>query len=415
MSFSPSPRRVVAAGSVTLAAAVALVMPAPAQAATPFAYGGSAYGSTVKVGTVANSGKTSYVPLCTTVTGKVGTNNTAALDLDQVGHIGAVTSRVSSNKTRTGVYSSTTTKTAGASLLDGLVQASTITTTAKVSHNSSGYHKTGSSVLVGLRVAGIPVSAKPGKNTVIPVPGVATVRLNTQSTYSGGGYQSLNVTALRIDLLNGNPLGLPAGVVVVGYSNANLHSPTHRLPYGSAYGTKVDVGGVLKSGATASVVLPCGGSSTTKTNNVASAALGSALHVSAVRSTAKSTDSSTKTVAATTNKVAGIDLLGGVVHIDAVEAKATTTRTGSKISSRSSAGTSVVGLSINGVSRKVSTRENTHIDIAGVGTLYLHRAIRTSTGVQVYAVQLRLGSAQAGLGAGAVLTVGAARAGVLAR
>jgi hypothetical protein len=415
MSFAFSRRRLTAAGSATLAVTAALVMPAAAQAATPFAYGGSAYGSIVKVGDLAETGKSSYVPMCTTVSGRVGTNHAAGLDVDQIGHLGAVTSRVSSNKTRTGVYSATTTTTAGATLLGGLVEAASITTTAKVSHNSSGYHKTGSTVLVGLRVAGVPVSVEPGKNTVVAVPGVGTVTMNSQSAYAGGGYQSLTVAALRVNLLSGNRLGLPAGTAVIGYANASLHSPTHRLPYGSAYGTKVDLRGVLKSEPTASVALPCGGSSTTRTNSVASAALGSALHVRAVRSTAKSTDTSTKTVAATTNKVAGIDLLGGVVHVDAVEARATTTRRGGRISSRSSAGTSVVGLSINGVARRVSTSENTHIDIAGVGTLYLHRAVRTSTGVQVYAVQLRLDSAQAGLEAGTVLTVGAARAGVLAR
>lgn len=415
MSFSPARRTMVAAGSLTLAAAVTLAMPAPAQAAAYSAYGGSAYGSTVKVGSIANSGKTSYVPLCTTYSGKVGTNNTAALDLPQLGHIGAVTTRVSSNKTRTGVYSATTTKTAATSLLGGLVKASAITTSANVSHNSTGYHTSGSSVLVDLRIAGVPVAVRPGRNTVVPIPGVATVTLNGQSGSSSGGYRSQNVTALRIDLLNGNPLGLPAGVVVVGHSNANLHSPTHRRPYGSAYGTKVDVAGVLKSGATASVVLPCGGSSTTRTNNVVSGSLGSALHVRAVRSTAKSSDSSKQTVAATTNKVAGIDLLGGTVHIDAVEAKATTTRKGSKITSRSSAGTKVVGLTINGVKRSVSTKENTRISILGVGTLYLHRAVRTSTSVQVYAVQLKLLTAQSGLESGAVITVGSAKAGVSAR
>ena len=359
---------------------------------------------------------TSYVTLCTTKSGVVRTSNTAAETLPGVGSIGAATTRVSSRKSGSTVSTTTTAKTATTSLLGGLVQADAITSTAKVSHSSKGYTRTGSSVFTNLTINGLPVSAKPAKNTTITIPGIATVLLNSQGSSTSSGSHALRVTALRVNLLDGSPLLLPAGRVVVATAAANLHSPTHRRPYGSAYGTKVDLLGVVKSGATAAVYLPCGGSSgVLRKNNVASASLGTALRVGAVKSAAKSTDSAKATVATTNNQVAGVRLLDDKITIDAVTTRASTTRKGSKVTSRSSAGTRVVGLKILGVSRSVSTKENTKISIAGIGTLYLHRAVRTSTGLHVYGVQLTLSTNQSGLLAGSTITVGSAQAGVAAR
>lgn len=414
MSHHPTRRALLAAGSAAVTAALAVTVPAPALAAAPIAFGGSAYGSTARVGSTANSGKTSYVTLCTTRTGKTGTNRTAAVTLPGVGVVGAATTTVSSRKSTHSVYSSTTTRTAGTSLLSGLIQASVLTSTARVTRTSKGYATTGSTVVTGLRVAGVPVSTRPRANSTITLPGIATVRLNSQSGTTSGGVHSKNVVAMRVTLLEGNPLDLPVGTIVVGSANANLHTPTHRRPYGSAYGSYVNLAGVVKSGQTASVVLPCGGTSKTRTNTVASVHLGSALDVGAVHSSGVSSDTRKRTVARTTTRVAGANLLGDVVHVDAVTAKATTTRTGSTLT-RSSAGTSIVGLRINGVRRSVSSAENQQIGIAGVGTLYLRRAVRSGTSLQVYAVQLKLNTAVSGLDAGTTLTLGSAKAGVSAR
>ncbi|WP_375425894.1 choice-of-anchor P family protein [uncultured Friedmanniella sp.] len=414
MSFSPTQRRLAAAGSLALAATVALATPAPAQAAGSRAYSGSAYGSTAKVGSLVNSGKTSSVGLCTTTAPKSASNNTAKIVLPGVGRIGAATTKVTTSKS-SGQLTTSTTTTGSTSLVGDLVQASAITSTAKVKYSSAGYTRAASTVFTNLRVAGTSVTARPGVDTIISIPDVATVRINGQSTSTTNGAHSITVTGLRITLLAGNRLGLPTGDIVVGVATSDLRDPVHRLASGAAYGTLVNVAGVVKSGATAAVGQPCAGSNgVTLTNSVDSTTLGSALHVGAVRSATKSTDTSAKTLSVATNTVAGIDLLDGVVTIDAVEAKAATTAKGTSTPSSSSSGTKVVGLKVNGVSRTVSTAENTSINIAGVGTLYLHRALRTSTGIQVYAVQLKLSTASQGLGVGTVITVGSAKTGVAA-
>ena len=104
-------------------------------------------------------------------------------------------------------------------------------------------------------------------------------------------------------------------------------------------------------------------------------------------------------------------MLGGVVTADAVTAKSSTTRKGTSVY-RSSVGTSIADLRINGNPVTIAVNANTRINIAGVGTLYLRRSIWSDTGLQVYALQLELSTTQGGLPAGAVITAGAAQSGV---
>jgi len=403
--------------STALASTLTLALPDLAEAATHTSFGGSVYGSTVKVGTLASSGKTSYVPMCTSKSDYTRAANAAGLNLPGIASVGAVQTRVRSSRTSTGISSTSTTSTGATSLLGSVVSAKAITTTARSHKSTKGvYSVSGSSVFVGLRVGGRSVTATPSKNTDITVPGIATVRLNAQSTSTKYGAHRQNVTALKVTLLSGNKLGLPVGTIVVGSASATLAPPVHHRAYGYGYGSRLTVGkgSTLSSGATSAVHIPCGGSNgVTLSNNTAAVNLASALRAGATKTTAKSTDTATSTVASTSATTAGANLLGGVVTMDAVTAKASTTRKGSALT-RSTTGTSVVGLKVNGRSVRVSTAENTKVDILGVGTLTLRKAVRSTNGVTVYAAQLVLGSARGGLAAGTVLNVGVAQAGVVA-
>ncbi|SDS37695.1 hypothetical protein SAMN04488543_1615 [Friedmanniella luteola] len=406
------PRRLGAAALA--AAAVTLTTALPAQAATFNAFGGSAYASTAKVGTLVNSDKTSYVPLCTLKAPTSATDNTAKLSLGLVGSVGAATTKVSSAKTTSTKTSLTTTKVATTSLLTGLVQARAITSTATVKRTSTGYTRSGASVFSGLKIGGRTITATPKPNTKVELPGVATVLLNAQSSsYSSGGHNAAT-TALKVTLLPGNRLGLPVGTVVVGVSNASLHTTTHARPYGTAFGTQLDAAGIVGSGRTAAVHLPCGGTSgKSRTNGVASVHVPGLLEVGAVKSTGRSTDTSTSTVAATTAALARVDLLNGVVTLDSVDVTATATRKGKAVVT-SSSGTEVAGLKINGRAVSVSGKENTKINIAGVGTLHLRRVVKSAISTTVYGAQLVLSTDKAGLKKGTTLTVGYAKAGVSA-
>ncbi len=187
---------------------------------------------------------------------------------------------------------------------------------ATVTLNTSGYTQKGETTFVGLKVGGVAVpDLTPAPNTEIPLLGLGKLILNQQGTLNQFGLHSQGVNGLRLILEpRRTPAGLPAGELVISYALASLHSPTFRRAYGSAYATKVQVGDVVQSGASAAVNLPCGGSSgVTRTNNLAGANVPGVLTGGAAVTTAKSTDSSTSTNATTTARITNVNLLGGVV------------------------------------------------------------------------------------------------------
>jgi hypothetical protein len=81
---------------------------------------------------------------------------------------------------------------------------------------------------------------------------------------------------------------------------------------------------------------------------------------------------------------------------------------------RTSNGTTITGLTINGRPISVSTKENTRIDIAGIGTLWFKKTVRSGTQIQVSGIRLEVLVAQTGVKAGSVITIGQANAGVAA-
>lgn len=417
MSSRSFPRIATATLSLTLVAGVAATLPAAAATPPTFvAAGGSGYASSVAVGSVAKSGKTAYQTMCTTSSTYNQTNDTAKLDLGlTLGYIGAASTTTTSTSPSAARTATVSTDTAATRLLTGLISADTITSGATVKKGSSSYVKTGGSVFVGLKIAGLPITAKPAPNTTISIPGVATVLLNGQSTLTQYGDTRLNVTAMKVTLLSGNTLGLPAGTIVIGSSTATLHNPTYNRAYGSAYGTQIDVGGVVKSGPTAAVNLPCGGTAgSTMVNNLVSVSVPGVLSVGTLVDKGTSTDTSTQTAVVTQSTTGAVNVLDGVITADAITTKASAARTSSGLT-LGSTGTQLVNLKINGKLVTATVEENTGIDIAGVGTLTLRKTVRNSSSIQVYALQLKLNTATAGLLSGTTITVGAAKAGVIAR
>ncbi len=408
-------RGLAAISSLAIAGTIAIALPTTADAAASRAYGGSAYGSSGKLGNVINLGRTANQPFCTTASNVSRSNNTGAVTLAGLGTIGAQVTKTQSVKSGTTQSSITTSKTAGVNLLSGAVVFTAIEAKATVTLNSSGYTQSGKTTFVGLKIGGITVpDVTPSPNTEIPLLGFGKVILNQQGTLNQFGLHSQGVNGLRLIISNpANPAGLPTGEIVISYALASLHSPAFRRAYGVAYATKIQVGDVIQSGASAAVNLPCGGSSgVTRTNNLAGVNLPGILTVGAGTTTAKSTDSAASTNARTTATIGAVNLLSGVVTADAIKAVSSTTKQGSTYT-RSSAGTSIVDLRINGNPVTINLGPNTTIPIAGVGNLYVRRSTWSSTGLDVIALQLVLGSPQGSLPAGAVLTVGYAQSGVV--
>lgn len=407
-----APAAACAAGVV--AAVVAAGSPAAAAAVTTHsAMGGQAFGSTVRLGSLARSGKTAYVPLCTTKQGTSRKDHTAGLSLPGVGKIGAVTTSMTTAPRGAAPRTTAMTHTAATNLFAGAIHANAIGTKAQAARSGSTTKLTGGSTFVGLRIAGHAVP-NPVPNRTFTLPGIGSVVVNQQTRSRKFGDAKITITALHVTIGAHNTSGLPAGQLIIGRSIAALHRPTHRQVTGVAYGSEVRVGKVVKSGRTAPVYLPCGGSNgaTLTRNATAGVLLPSVLRTGEVASHARSFDTARRTGATLRSHIARISLFGGALRLRAINARATAVRRSDGTLVRSSQDTSVGNLLVNGTNHPLSNKPNTKYRLPGFGTLWLHRVIRTKNGLRVYAAQLVLGRTINGLQKGAVITLGAAQAGV---
>ena len=340
----------VALGATACAAVVSAV-PAAAAATGHSVYAGRAYGSYVRLGTTVTSGATADVPLCTTTSGVSTSDKTAATTVPGVGNIGAVTTNVRSASSGSTVESIGSSSTAGMSLLGGLITAGTVTTQATISYSTAkSYVRTGTVSLAGLKIDGKAIAAHPTVDQTIPLANVGTVVLNHQvAGYSLGGH-SQSVTALQVTVAANNTMGLPSGTIIVGHASATLHYPIRDLPWGSASATSLAAGSVVKSGPTAPVTIPCGGTDgTTITYNTAGVTWPGVLTTGATTSSARSAESSYDTLASERDTISNVDIFDGVVTATAVTTQANAYRLASNSAfSDSTTGTKIAGLKING-------------------------------------------------------------------
>ena len=410
--------RTAAAVAVTAAAAtvaVALAGPAGATTATSaehFAYGGNAYGSHVALGDLANVGKTAYTPMCTTDAGARHLNKTAKVDLGAVGYVGAVTSKMVSKHNGSTSSSNASTHTATTKLLTGMIRLNAVTTAATVSHTGSKYGMTGSSTFLGLRIAGKSFPASPKANSSYSLPGLGSLTLNEQRFGRRKGIPTATVIALDLKLGSSNTLGLPTGRIVIGQSTATLLQ-THRVPTGAAWATSISVSSVAGSGRTAAAYTGCGGTASkgNSTNDLLGVTLPNGVATLGVaKSTVHTHDTAAKTSSVSRNRIAGANLLNGMIKVKALSTQANATADAKGHRTRSATGTSVLGLVVNGQAMAAPPLGQQQ-SIPGLGTLtfgYSHKT--TNGGIVVYGLRLVLGSTQGNVPAGAVITIGAARA-----
>ena len=183
---------------------------------TGHSIGGEAYGTSVHaaVGTLVDvrSDPTApiFVPLHGTNGGPPVTSSTAAVNLNPVLKIGAITDTAEGVNTTARGEAHTTSTIASINLLNGLIKAGAITSSATANApTGSPTTVSGSSQLVNLVIAGHPISINTAPNTVITIPNIATITINQQLATPF----SITVRALDITLLNPQS-NLPAGAEI---------------------------------------------------------------------------------------------------------------------------------------------------------------------------------------------------------
>jgi hypothetical protein len=400
---------------LAVAAVTGMVTMAGCSPVTPpqYQYGAQAFGSRAVVAGTVTSGPSFLTQLgCTTQAPKASANNGAGSNLSALGTVGAIKGRTSSAAGKT-ISSTGVEDVSNVNLLGGQVTADAIHITSNTSRDAKGFHTAGKMTFVDLKVAGTPVRGDLPPNTAIALPGIGSVTLNEQHKSTAVNSAGLKVTALHIRTNASNVSGgLPLSAdVVVGQASSGLTGAVIGRLGGLAYGTNLNIATLIGSGMSAPAYVPCGGTQgRLLTNATTGITVPDVATLGAVTDTARGTLNSTSGAAETTSNVAGTNLLSSLVTASAVKADARATVV-KRLRTVSDAGSHFVGLHVQGfpgIGDNVPA--NTKLTIPNVGTLYLHRIIKSGNSIEVRMIELVLTRAQGALPVGADIKIAVASA-----
>lgn len=157
-------------------------------------------------------------------TGGTKTVSVASVNVPNIGSTGTMTDTATGSITASGATSQGSSTVQGINLLSGLITANVITSTAQAGFNGSFSHS-GTTSLVNLLIAGVPIAVNPAPNTKINIPGVGFVVLNEQTVSQNASMVKIGVNAIDLHITVAGVPGLPVGVrVVVGHSSASANT-----------------------------------------------------------------------------------------------------------------------------------------------------------------------------------------------
>ncbi len=402
------------AGLAVLASLLAIPDAASAELAPArFAYTGNAYGTKVSVGSTVKSGPSAYITLgCTTSAGVQKSNTVLDVNVAPLAFSGTV--RTTANTSASPTKSRTTAETEKVSLLGGAVTADLVRAVSSTTRSSGAFQTSSAgSTFVNLRVGTTVINATTAPNTRIDLDGLGYVILNEQVRSVKPTKASLTVNMIHVFVTVSNNLGFKVGTdIIVSHAQSGLAGPTAVFLDGKAYGTSLRVGSLVKSGPSAVVYMPCTGTNgRILTNSLATVNIPGVLTSGTLRNTAQGTVTASTATGVTTATIEKVNLLGGLVTADVVKAVARASSDGTT-NTFSDEGSSLLNLSVSG-HPGVKADANTKVELAGLGTLYIHRVIRTSTSIEVRMLELVVQQTNTyGLAVGTVLRVAVAEASV---
>lgn len=401
---------------VALAANV-LVAAAPALAnanAKEIGFQGSAYGTSVNVGGVVKSGRSALSVLgCTSQVGVTHTNTAVSVNA-AVLTTGTIDTSTASETTASGVASTSTTTVQSVSVLGGLVSATALQSVSTTSRNNSTKKlsiSAAGTTFTNLKVLGIPITIQPAPNTTIALPGVGEVILNQQTGHVGTNTAGLTVIAIHVIVNITTPLAPKGTQVVVSYANSSLGGPFGGLLSGLSYAASANVlSSTILLGEVFPQPLACFGTGgATRTNSGALVSVPPVVISGTAVDTAEGTVGSTP-AAETSSTIEGLNLLG-LVKATVIKADVTATGNPPALGDKSSfLKLSVAGFPAIGD----NVPPNTKLTLPGLGTLWLHRVIKTSTSIRVIMVELivNVSGNPLGLALGTTVIVASAKVGI---
>jgi hypothetical protein len=376
----------------------------------------SAYGTQVSVGSAVKSGRSALSVLgCVAQTGVSHTNTAASVSAPPALTSGTIDTSVASQSTASGVAAASSSRVQSASLLGGLVSATVVKSVSTTSKDSTtgafGVSAIGTK-FVGLKVAGHSVSGTPKPNTKMNLPGVGYVILNQQKSRIGKQAAGLTVIAIRVVVTKTTSAAAAGTQAEVAFAASSLGGPVTGLLTGLAYGASANVGKTVIAGEQFPQPLAClGTNGKTKTNSAASVTIPGVLTSGTISDTAEGVATAATVSGEVTSTVQGLNLGSGTVKATAVKADVTASGNPPALGDKSS----FLGLSVAGhpgIGDQVAP--NTKVPLSGIGTLWLHRVIKTVTGIKVTMIQLQVtvSGNPLGLKAGTMVNVAVARIGV---
>jgi hypothetical protein len=414
MRFHPPFRRALAlVATATVALAVSAGAP-PALAAkpghdqpaqlTPYAFRAVSYGTRVRGGQLpASSGTTSYQAIaCTNRLGTAKENQVATVTLPGLGTVQGVHATTGTTGSGDDVSTYATHEIAGLGIevpnVLGL-QVQAIRASAVASHDASGYHAT-TDVSVGhivLTVAGQPAVDLPIPTPGAPVsiPGLLTISIGKEKQVTGAGGAIAKAEGLVVQVLPTHTK------IQVAHTATKLDTGIKRgLFYGKANATQLQaLSDTVRSGPQPLQVMPCQGTGgDVRAKSLAAVDVPGVLHVAAGGTEVSGQQSQKRASGWTRATVAHADVLGGVLALDAISAKAHVVRTKHDVRVDTD-GTTVGQVLVNGQPMSFGALDG--FELPGVLKVDTNVVTTKQTGVDVVAVRVTLLD-----GSGAVIDLG---------
>lgn len=389
-----------------IAVAALSVSTAPSQAATAhpggttlastqYAYQGDAFGTKVNVASTVTSAASAPVVLpCGTASGIHLTNTAAGVSLPPLLSTGTIDTTADTLASPIETKTSATVQDLNlltVPVTGGVITATEVRSVSSTSHDGSGFHTSASGTsFTSLRVAGIDITGTVEPNTRIDLVGFGHVILNEQIRKIKSQSASLTVNAVHLVIDQTNALGIAVGTnVIVAHARSALRGPVVGTLDGFAYGSRAKIGGVVTSGPSFRVILPClGTNGKLKVHDGAGVSVPGVLVTGAIHNTARGTINGSNATGETTSTVDDANLVSGLVQATAITADAHASTDGS-VFNFSDAGSSFGTLAVQGFPDiTADVAPNTKLHIAGVGKLWLHRVIHNPNDIEVRMIEL---------------------------
>ncbi len=381
---------------------------------------GEAFGSFSFVGQTARSGKTAYVVMGCQVPPGTHLENTLGNNQnnDSNSSSGSVRTSADAIKNPSATETLTSALASGVSMLKGRITASRAKAVSETIREGNVTRvSSAGSTLSDLTVDGKPYQVQPGPNTKVNLPGLGYAVLNEQFTNDGGPLTYLVVNAIHAYVTQPNGLGIPVGSqYIMSHAISALKPNVEGVVGGEAYGHKAFDQSNIQSGPSAIVYMPCAGTGGQVIGNTMMGGQDSkpAFGVGTIQDTVQGTVGADSITSRSTSSVQSVSLFAGMVSADEVRAIADAAKTGDS-TSYSDAGSQFTNLVVNGHQMGDNIKPNTQIKLPGIGTLWLHRVIQWTGGIEVRMMELEVTQANNpfNLKPGSKLQIAVARAVVL--